>query len=377
MIGANIIRTFFSRSGSAAINLLVVIMSARFLGDEGMGMISLLILATTMNTLLVGLWGGAGLVYLTPRNPVKKLLVIGYSWSVIASLIAIYTFQYFNLFPDYFGNHVYLLAIIISFGGINMHILLGKEKIKAHNIITFIQSLILLSTLLIQFFLLDYIDVNAYLWALYFSFSFVLLSSSIALMNTKTHKIQKSYLETFKQTFKYSITLQSGSAVQLLNYRFSYYIIDYFLGTAMLGRFSVAVQIAEGTLILGKSLALVLYSRVSNITAIKKAIETTLPLLKITAYSALAVTIAILLLPANFFVLLFGSNFEHTHGILLYLAPGIVFVSATMVFSSFFSGIGQVKINTQGSIIGLITTLAYLTSLALFMRIIILRRQAD
>jgi len=357
MIGTNIIRTFFSRSGTAVINLVVVIMSARLLGDEGMGMISLLILAVTINALFVGLWGGAGLVYLTPRHPVKSLLIIGYIWSVIASMIVIWIFQYFNLFPAYFGNNVYLLVIINSFASINMYIILGKEKIKSHNIITFLQSLLLLIAILFQFFVLSFVEVAAYLWALYVSFGFVWLSSTAVLLNTKSTSVEKSLKETLKQTFSYSLVLQTGSGVQLINYRFSYYIIDFFLGTAMLGRFSVAVQVAEGILILGKSFGLVLYSRVSNIESIKEAIKTSIPLLKLTAYATFVATFIILLLPSSFFTYLFGDDFSHVHEILLFLGPGIVFVSATMLFSSFFSGVGMIKINTQGSIIGLLSTL--------------------
>jgi O-antigen/teichoic acid export membrane protein len=169
--------------------------------------------------------------------------------------------------------------------------------------------------------------------------------------------VKKSFKETLTQTFSYSLVLQAGSGVQLLNYRFSYYIIDFFLGTAMLGRFSVAVQVAEGILILGKSFGLVLYSRVSNIESIKEAIKTSIPLLKLTAYATFVGTIIILLLPSSFFIYLFGQDFSHVHEILMYLSPGIVFVSATMLFSAFFSGVGMIKINTQGSIIGLISTL--------------------
>lgn len=357
MIGTNIIRTFFSRSGTAVINLIVVIMSARLLGDVGMGMISLLILAVTINALFVGLWGGAGLVYLTPRHPVKNILTIGYIWSVIASLVVVWVFQYFDLFPVYFGNHVYLLVIINSFGSINMYVLLGKEKIKYHNIITFLQSLFLLLAILFQFYIISFIEVGAYLWAMYVSFGFVWIASSFVLINTNSSSIKKSLMETFKHTFTYSIMLQTGSGVQLLNYRFSYYIIDFFMGTAMLGRFSVAVQVAEGILILGKSFGLVLYSRVSNIENIKEAIRTSIPLIKITVFATLIATVAVLLLPASFFTYLFGDDFSHVHEILLFLGPGIVFVSATMLFSAFFSGVGMIKINTQGSVVGLISTL--------------------
>lgn len=357
MLGANIIRTFFSRSGTAVINLIVVVICARLLGDVGMGMISLLILTITINTLVVGLWGGAGLVYLTPRNPVKNLLIIGYSWSVIASIVVVWIMQYFKLYPPEFGNNIFLLAIISSFVGINMYILLGKEKIKTHNILTFLQSIFLLSAISVQFYLIDFIDVNAYLWALYVSFGFVWISSSVVLMKVKSTKVEKTFTETLQETFDYSKLVQAGSGMQLVNYRFSYYIIDYFLGTAMLGRFSVAVQVVEGIWILGKSFGLVLYSKISNVDDVRESVKISLPLIKISVFGTLFATVIILLLPSGFFTLLFGKDFSGINEILLFLAPGIVFVSATMLYSSFFSGIGLVKINTMGSFIGLVFTL--------------------
>lgn len=357
MIGANIIRTFFSRSGTAVLNLIVVVISARLLGDEGMGMISLLVLTLTINTLVVGLWGGAGLVYLTPRHPVGNLLIIGYLWSVIASLAVVWFMQFFRLYPQEFGNDVFLLAIISSFAGVNMYILLGKERIKTHNILTFIQSVFLLGALSVQFYLIDFIDVKAYLWALYISFGFVWISSSIALINLEPAKTKNTLLKTFKDTFNYSRMVQAGSAMQLVNYRFSYYIIDFFLGTAMLGRFSVAVQVVEGIWILGKSFGLVLYSKVSNVEDVKESVKISVPLIKIAVFGTLLATAMILLLPQSFFTFLFGKDFSGIHEILWFLAPGIIFVSATMLFSSFFSGIGLVKINTMGSFIGLVSTL--------------------
>jgi len=173
----------------------------------------------------------------------------------------------------------------------------------------------------------------------------------------KSNSLQKSFKETFKHTYNYSIILQVGSGIQLLNNRLSYYIIDYFLGTAMLGRFSVAIQVAEGVLILAKSFGLVLYSSASNIDSIKVAIKTSVPLFKITAYATIVATAIILLLPSDFFIFMFGNDFSHIHEVLLFLAPGIVSVSATMLFSSFFAGVGMIKINTQGSVIGLVSTL--------------------
>ncbi len=359
MIGVNIFRTFLSRSGTAIINLIVVMLSARILGDEGMGMISLLILTITISALFGGLWGGAGLVYLTPRHPLKYLLLIGYGWSVISSLLVVYVFGYFHLFPGYFGNNIYLLVIVNSFASINMYLLLGKEKIVYHNIITFFQSFVLLISILAQFYLLKYVQVAAYLLALYVSFGFVWITSSIILLRLKLPKVAGTLVDTFKHTIKYSLVLQTGSGVQLLNYRFSYYIIDHFLGTAMLGRFSVAVQLAEGIWILGKSFGLVLYSKVSNQNKILDSVKTSLPLIKISVIGTIIATFVILIIPSTVFTFLFGKDFSHVHSILLFLAPGIVFVSATMLFSSFFSGVGMIKINTQGSLIGLVSTLLF------------------
>jgi O-antigen/teichoic acid export membrane protein len=357
LISANIIRTFFSRSGSVVINFFVVVISARLLGDEGIGNISLLILAITINALFVGLWGGAGLVYLTPRHSTKNLLLIAYSWSVIATIIVVWVLSYFELVPAVFGSHVFVLAILSAFGAVNMYVILGRERVRTHNILTFFQSVSLLVSLLVLFFIVDFIDVRAYMWSLYVSFGFVWVGSSIVLLRISPVKVQKSFSETVKQTFSYSVLTQSASAMQLMNYRFSYYVIDYFFGTATLGQFSVAVQLAEGIWILGKSLGLVLYSKLSNVYHQKEAVKLTVLFIKISVFATIAATAVILLLPQLFFTFLFGPDFTGIQELLMYLAPGIIFVSATMVFSSFFSGTGLIKINTIGSLIGLISTI--------------------
>ena len=62
-----VLHTFVSRGINAVLNLLLVLVTARFLGAEVRGEISLLVASMNLSLHAVGLAGGAALLYLVPR----------------------------------------------------------------------------------------------------------------------------------------------------------------------------------------------------------------------------------------------------------------------------------------------------------------------
>ena len=65
-----IIQTIFSKGIISIINFLVVLITARYLGAEGRGQISILFLNVTAILLFNDIIGGSALVYIIPKkNP--------------------------------------------------------------------------------------------------------------------------------------------------------------------------------------------------------------------------------------------------------------------------------------------------------------------
>lgn len=359
MLSAHILRTFISRCSTAALSLLVVVLCSRELGSEGMGKISLLVLGITIISLVTGLWGGAGLVYLTPRHANRHLLGMGYVWSLIGSFATTVPLYLFDLYPAEFGWHVAFLGALVSAANVNMYLLLGRERIKAHNLITLSQSMVLAGVILVHFYVLGERNVRVYLWALYASNLWIFCLSFYVLWRSRSKgKHGFSWIETGKSTFKYSFMVQLGSVMQLLNYRLPYYLIKHVAGLSVLGKFSVAVQVAEAIWIIARSVSLVLYSKISNLSDHLRAAQLTVTLFKANIVATAVALLLLLCIPSVFFMELFGKDFDGVKRTVFLLAPGILAVAGTTQFSTYFSGVGKIAVNVWGSFIGLLATLA-------------------
>ena len=165
--------------------------------------------------------------------------------------------------------------------------------------------------------------------------------------------------DIIKKFLKHGSYIQLANLLQLINYRLSYYLIDYWHGTAALGIYSVGVSIAEAVWLISKSIALVQYARVANIQDKEYAQNLTVKLVKLSFIGTLAVLIPLLLIPAGFFAVIFGKEFADIKIIILSLSPGILSLAISYIFTHYFSGIGKNHVNTIASGLGFILTLLF------------------
>jgi O-antigen/teichoic acid export membrane protein len=238
---------------------------------------------------------------------------------------------------------------------IHLNILLGRERIKAYNFIFFIQHLLATILLVVFFVVLKKEDIFYYLVALYISYFTAFISAFIFTFHyVKSFKLP-SFTE-FKSMIRYGFLGQSANIFQLINYRLGYYLIDAFVGRASLGVFSAATQISEGLWIFGKSIATVLFARISNSRDIEYARNLSLRLLKFTASITIIPLIVLIFMPESFYEMLLGNDFTNVRTIIRLLALGTLSLSASMILSQYFSGIGRIEMNTAGSGLGVVVT---------------------
>ncbi len=351
-----ILTTAASRLLIALVNLAIVWLSARMLGAEGMGTISLIILGISINQMVSALVGGSALVYLIPRYPALQLLVPSWIWSVVVSAAGSFILAKAGLIPGEYATDLFWISLLQSFYNINQNVLLGREKITAFNVLAFLQVLITLAILLVLLLVANRISVNSYVVALYVSYASVLLAGSV-LVAGFVSRGKWWNPEVFRQAFRFGGYLQAASFLQLFNYRLSYYIIEKYFDRATLGVFSIGVQISESVWIISKSIAMVQYARISNTTDRDYAREITSVFIRITGLLTIAMLAVLLLLPNDFFVFVFRSDFSNLHQVILSLSPGIFAVAVSLMLSHYFSGSGMPWHNTISSGIGLIFTL--------------------
>ncbi len=354
-----IIGTITTRVLIGVLTLVIVLVNARILGKVEIGTLSLIILAITILQLVSSIVGGGSLVYLVPRAPLRKLLIPSYLWSI---LIATVGTLIMNLIPftrvDGFMVHVALLSMLLSFTNANLMILMGKERIREYNLVTFFQMVVLFVVLFSFFFIFGYRDLKAYLYGLYFSYGFALLASFLLILpEIKKDKPSISEKNILKEMFRYGVTMQSANVFQFLNYRMSYYFVDFFLGKGSLGIFSVGTQLSESIWLLSKSISTVQYTRIANQKDPQYAAKLTLTFIKISFILTFISLAALLLLIHWFFPVIFHPEFAPVKNIMLILSVGILIFSVSIVLSPYFSGIGKPDHNMFSSGLGLVLTL--------------------
>ncbi len=149
---------------------------------------------------------------------------------------------------------------------------------------------------------------------------------------------------------------QAGHILQFMSFRVSYYLLASYSGAAILGVYSNGISLIESLLLISNSFAAVLYPKIANSTNIKFAQTLTLQMTKLSIIICIMALIPLLLLPSEFWVWLFGSEFKDVKQVILLLSPGIVFYNITLIIGHYFSGTGKYKVNTYSNLIGLLIT---------------------
>ena len=163
--------------------------------------------------------------------------------------------------------------------------------------------------------------------------------------------------ETIKEMFKFGSIIQLSTLVSTLNRRLSLFIIKVFWGDAKVGVYNAATQVSEAPKMIGQSIAMVQFSKISNLTDNELAAKITMQLLK-TAMVLTAICIFIVcVIPTSVYSWLFTADFAEMRTVMIALAPGVVFMAANMVFCHYFSGVNKPKHNLYGALVGLAVTI--------------------
>jgi O-antigen/teichoic acid export membrane protein len=351
---ANIVTSLFTRFLGAFVTLGVSIITARELGTEKLGEISLVILAVAISILVSGIFSGPSLVYFTPRKKLRHLLIPSYVANVVCSIAVCCTMAFFDLYDAKYLVYAILISVIQSFFSTHFYVLLGLEKIIAYNLIGVIQTIVVIIVISIGIYVLHIKDVQSYFVAQAASF---LIGFMITIpFIRQTHYLDKdsSAGSVASEIFKYGFMMQMASIFQQLNYRLSYYVIHWQMGDGKLGIFSLTMQIAEGVLIISRSIAAILFSKTANLVEKENIVEKTTNTLKFTYVGTFLFMIILLVFPTEWYELAFSKDFSEVKTIMWYISPGIMFLAIQTILSSYFSSVKKVHINTIGSLAGLI-----------------------
>lgn len=350
--------TALARFSNALLGLAVVWIAARVFGAEGYGTVVLVILAITFIQLVNSLIGGPALVYLVPRHDVFNLFILSYVWAIVVSVAGANLLWLLKLVPNEYRHATLILSLFSNWTSVNMMILIGKEKIKFYNIISVLQTALIFAAIVFFAGVLKQSSVDYYIYALYVAYLSSFFMSLAAIRRYIVFSDLNELGKPIKPIIHYGGLMQLASIIQFFNYRLSYYLLGSFYDKAELGKFAVGVQLAEGMWLISKSIALVQYSRISNEPDnAEYAKNVTLLFLKFAVIATLLMLAVLIALPQQFFTWVFGTDFVHIRLIILTLAPGILTLSASHIFSHYFSGTGRPQHNTISSASGFVVVL--------------------
>ncbi len=375
MIVKNILGTTATRFLNALFNLLALLMITRLMGREKLGEISLIVVNVTVIQLLVDFLAGSTLVFFASRTEISKLLLPAYFWIlwvivcvVFLARIVFYFIPAIQPFivPDGFAFWIILLALLNGFMQTHYNLLLGLNKIKTYNIAFVLQIVVFIlifSFLMLikhQYSVLSYVLSLTFSWGLSAIFGFLVLAKSMRGFSFRSWNVM------VKQIFYYGSITQGANILHLGNKRFSYYLLRIFGGFAPLGLFSAGVQLTEGLRLAGQSISLVQFSSISNSRDAWYSKALTIKSMKFSLTLTLIGVVVLLSIPSNFYTSIFGKSFGEIRWIVLAMSPGVLALAASNIFSHYFSGVGNPKVNLFSNITGFVVMLIFAFALIPF-----------
>ena len=371
----NIFGTFGTRLLNALCNFVTLWFGTHYLGAEAWGIGSIVLIDVTLLLIGVELLAGSGLIYFTPRKSYRTLFKISYIWTTL--IVAFYALIMYlcTFIPHGFSHHwarffgenaefipqgyhgmVLLLVFIYSLHNFNLATLLGKERIMTNNILFIIQFMTQMSSMLVYIFVFGICDANAFIYSLLTGYIVGYICGLTQIWPYLKEKDGESILDTAKEMFKFGSIIQLTNMVSILNKRLSFLIIKGFWGDAQVGVYNAASQVAESPKLIGQSIAMVQFSKISNLTDNDLSGKITVQLLKTATILTAICMLVICIIPTSVYSWVFTEDFAPMRVVMISLAPGMVFLSAHTVFCHFFSGVNMPKYNLYAALVGFVVT---------------------
>jgi len=351
----NTLITFITRLTTAVFNVGIIIIIARILGPEGQGLYSLIILFPSLLLIFTSFGINPASVFLigkgrySPKEVFGNGIIFNAVISVFTVLIGFIVISFFNenFFPGVEKKYLFLILPLIPltlFFDLGSQILLGIQKIKKYNIISFLQSGLFLG--LIGVLLFQWSSVGAAIFAQIFSF---LLVGIILFFIVKKEiggislKFNKNY---FKESFSYGIKMHLGGIFSFLHYRIDLFLLNIFINPLAVGLYYAAAKLAEGIWVLSTSAATMLFTRVASEKDEKGLKEFTPIVCRNILLITLLIVVLLFFLSDWIITLFYSEDFLDSIRPFQILLIGTLAISGWRILANDIAGRGKPLLNT-------------------------------
>jgi len=146
---------------------------------------------------------------------------------------------------------------------------------------------------------------------------------------------------TARECVNYGSKGYVANAVNFLNYRLNMYFLNFFIGAAAVGLYSISVGLAEMIWIVPSTIAFVLFPTASSMRP-HEAAELTATSCRHAFLISAILSICALTLGGFAINLLYGSSFSDSYLPLVAMLPGILLCSTAALTSSYLNSVGKV-----------------------------------
>lgn len=345
--------TFGSKALNAILGFANTIIITQNIGTEGKGVVTMFMSNLGLSLLISHIIGGNSIVYLSARYDKFKLLLPCYFWEIIMSFLTAFLLNKVGFCPKQYWLELAIVRSLFSLFKTHLFVLLGTENIVIHNILFPLPTLFQCIAGLFVFEYLNIQNLDIYIHTLYWVFGFCFLISLLFIIpKLKNYELPNtsSLHDLWKTGFKSHIS----NILYFLNNRIIFYVIGFYFAKSEVGIYSVAIALIEVILLIGQSVALMVYSKTVNMNSVKESHLLTTKLLKMSLIVTFFALLILNCIPINLYQFIFGTGFEKAKIIVLYLSPGTLMMSTNLVINSFWGGIGKYKYNNYSGLIGLI-----------------------
>ena len=363
----NVFITFSTQILVLILGLIYTALIGRGLGTEGKGILDVAIIIPAILGILLG--GGISVanVYFAGTKKLSTQTLTDHSISfmlctVVLSVIGIFLLSVTGLLDFILPNipQWIIILILISLPFELLYaswrgILQGNNQILEANVVNFVKiiSLVLLTAAALYWF------SNRLLGAV-LAWLFASVISLIPLTNL-LHKQGASFVpkwnhKTMKQMLNFGLRGYMGNLLQFFNYRLDLLIVNFFVGAAAVGIYSVSTRMAETLWFLPSAVGFVIMPKAAS-TSAKKMNKFTPTVFWITLLITFLGALGLVVLGGLFIDLVFGADFIDAYKPLLILLPGVVLLGGGKVLTNEITGRGYPQYNAVAAAVGLGVTI--------------------
>ncbi len=371
----HIFGTVLSQVFQIVLGLGTSIISTRLLGPVGKGEYAIFITAISFGALFFDFGIQSALGFLVARKDlvqnkahgilvlIMPVLVLLFALSVVAAS----RWSKLEIFlPEKHDTPLYMLLICLAFATTLVSqwvkgLMSANLQFKQINLLNYVRA-ISLFLVFVGFYLLSekaLIVTDAY-WLYLLSLVATMLFGLWSYLKLNgPWRVERPTKKEFNQIFGWGGLMYASNVAQFLNYRLDFWLVNFYLGSASLGLYSLSSNLGQMFWLLPAAISTVLLPSIAKggTGQTKANLDRTLFMGRFLMFLGIISFVGALLFGKQFMVFAYGEAFEESAAVLIWLLLGIIPFALTKIYASFLSGVGRQRENLIASYSGLVLTI--------------------